>query len=270
MFNLKGHTALVTGSTKGIGRAIAESCAQAGAHVLVHGRKDSDEAQRVVDRCRSFGVHAAFVATDLAASTESAVAQLFATVIDAMPDVDLLINNAGQYFDQPFFEMTLERFERTLRLNVSSAYFLTQKFALRWSQRSVRGRVLFIGSINGILAEPVSTAYDISKGALEMMVRTLSVTLAPHKIRVNGLAPGLVRTPQTMSLDQQPQRAAWLAHHTPNGQIPDAKVCGPGAVYLLSDAAEHVHGHMLRVDGGMAAWQHPEPDPWIRAPDIEA
>jgi glucose 1-dehydrogenase len=92
-----------------------------------------------------------------------------------------------------------------------------------------------------------------------MMVRTLAVALAPHRIRVNGLAPGLVRTEATRWLDAQPAKAAWLTHHTPNGQIPDAAVCGPGAVYLVSDEADHVHGHMLMIDGGMSAWQQPEP-----------
>jgi len=92
-----------------------------------------------------------------------------------------------------------------------------------------------------------------------MMVKTLAVTLAPLNIRVNGLAPGLVRTPQTSWLDRQPEKAAWLVHHTPNGKIPEASACGPGAVYLVSDAADHVHGHMLTIDGGMSAWQQPEP-----------
>ena len=151
--------------------------------------------------------------------------------------------------------MDLERFEKTMRLNVASGYFLTQRFARRWIERKVAGRVLFIGSINGRLAEPVSTAYDTSKGAIEMMVKTLAVALAPRNIRVNGLAPGLVRSASTAWLDGKPEKAAWIAHHTPNGQIPDADVCGPGAVYLVSDAASHVHGHMLLVDGGMSAWQ---------------
>ena len=124
---------------------------------------------------------------------------------------------------------------------------------------SSAGRGLFIGSVNGRLAEVDSAAYDTSKGAIEMMVKTLAVALAPRGIRVNGLAPGLVRSEQTRWLDAQPVKAAWIAGHTPNGQIPDAAVCGPGAVYLVSDAAEHVHGHMLMVDGGMSAWQQPEP-----------
>jgi NAD(P)-dependent dehydrogenase (short-subunit alcohol dehydrogenase family) len=144
---------------------------------------------------------------------------------------------------------------------VRSPYFLTQWFAKRWIAGKIGGRVLMVGSINGRLAEEDSTAYDTSKGAVEMMVRTLAVALAPKGIRVNGVAPGLVRTPQTKWLDDRPAAARWIAHHTPDGQIPDADVCGPAAVYLCSDAASHVHGQMLVVDGGMSVWQQPAAPP---------
>ena len=255
MIDLKGHCVLVTGSTKGVGRAIAEACAAAGANVVIHGRKLSAQAEQVMDRCRSLDVQAAFVAGDLSEPTESAVEQVFEAAMAVRPDLDILVNNAGQYFDLPFLDMTLERFEKTMRLNVAAGFFLTQRFARHWIERGM----LFIGSVNGRLAEVDSAAYDTSKGAIEMMVKTLAVALAPRGIRVNGLAPGLVRSEQTRWLDAQPVKAAWIAGHTPNGQIPDAAVCGPGAVYLVSDAAEHVHGHMLMVDGGMSAWQQPEP-----------
>lgn len=266
MIDLAGHSALITGSTKGVGRAIAEAFAQVGADVLIHGRSLSAEAEQVVQRCRSFGVRADFVDGDLSGPTEPVVSQLFDKAIALRSDLDILVNNAGQYFDLPFLDMTLERFERTMRLNVAAGYFLTQRFARHWIERKPSapadraiGRILFVGSVNGQLAEANSTAYDTSKGAVEMMVKTLTVALAPHHIRVNGLAPGLVRSDATRWLDAQPAKAAWLAHHTPSGEIPDAAVCGPGAVYLVSDAAEHVHGHMLMIDGGMSAWQQPEP-----------
>jgi NAD(P)-dependent dehydrogenase (short-subunit alcohol dehydrogenase family) len=260
MTSLQGHAALVTGSTKGVGRAIAEAYAAAGADVLIHGRSRGAEPDEAVAACRAKGVEADFVAADL--SQPDADAPLFDAAVAAMPHLDILVNNAGQFFDLPFEEMTRDRFGRTMRLNVESAYFLTQSFAKRWIAQGVRGRVLFIGSINGRLAEPNSTAYDTSKGAVEMMVRTLAVALAPKGIRVNGLAPGLVRTPQTNWIDTRPEQARWIAHHTPNGQVPGADVCGPGAVYLVSDAAEHVHGHMLLIDGGMSAWQHPGRGPY--------
>ena len=264
MIDLKGHAALVTGSSKGVGHAIAVAWAAAGADVLVHGRQRSEAAEAAMDACRGHGVDVDFVGGDLGGPTEAVVERVFRDAVERFEHLDLLVNNAGQYFDLPFERMTHERFEQTMRLNVWSPYFLTQSFANHWIERGTGGRVLMIGSINGDLAEQDSTAYDISKGALGMMVKTLAVALAPRGIRVNGLAPGLVRTAQTTWLDERTDHADWVAHHTPNGRIPDAAVCGPGAVYLLSDEADHVHGHMLLVDGGMAAWQFPLHGPWQR------
>lgn len=256
MIDLKGHAALVTGSSKGVGQAIAVAFADAGANVIVHGR-DRRNAEETISRCKSAGVRVDFVATDLTAPIEQSVDALFSKSIELMPEIDILVNNAGQFFDVKFEEMDVDRFEKTMRLNVTSPYFLTQRFAKHWIAKNISGRVLMIGSINGRLAEPGSTAYDTSKGALETMVKTLAVALAPKNVRVNGLAPGLVRTPQTAWIDTRPKQAEWIAYHTPNGQIPDADVCGPGAVYLCSDAAAHVHGQMLLIDGGMSVWQQP-------------
>jgi NAD(P)-dependent dehydrogenase (short-subunit alcohol dehydrogenase family) len=155
--------------------------------------------------------------------------------------------------------MDYATFDKTMQLNVYAGYFLTQHFSKHWVQQATTGRVLFIGSINGKLAENVHTAYDTSKGAVETMVKTLAVSLAPLNIRVNGLAPGLFNTPLTAAALDDPQFLQWMQQHTPNGQVPAADVCGDGAVYLVSDAARHVCGHMLMVDGGMSIWQQPDP-----------
>jgi len=145
-----------------------------------------------------------------------------------------------------------------MHLNVAAGFFLTQAFARRWIDQDTLGRVLFTGSINGLLAESDHTAYDTSKGAVAAMVRSFCVALAPHQIRVNAIAPGLVRTPLTDVLNQDSRLDAWMKLHTPNGQVPEANVCGGAAVFLLSDAAEHIHGQTLYIDGGMSAWQQPD------------
>jgi NAD(P)-dependent dehydrogenase (short-subunit alcohol dehydrogenase family) len=240
MIDLKGHAALVTGATSGVGKAIADSFRAAGAVVVTHGLEPSAQ-----------------IPADLSAITEKTIDDLFERTMALSPNCDILVSNAGAFFDVSFEKMTFERFEKTIRLNVQAGYFLTQRFAKHWIANNIRGRVLFTGSINGRLAEPDSTAYDISKGAVEMMVKTLAVALAPKGIRVNGIAPGLVRTNATTWLEAQPERARWMELHTPNGMVPGPEVCGPGAVYLCSDAAEHVLGQMLLVDGGMSAWQQP-------------
>jgi len=173
--------------------------------------------------------------------------------------VSLLVNNAGTFREPPFLEMEYQDYQHTMRLNVDAGFFLTQAIARRWVAGGIRGRVLFTGSINGLLAEADHAAYDTSKGAVASMVRTLCVALAPRGIRVNGVAPGLVRTPltdQILSVDRDAMR--WMQLHTPNGQVPAAEVVGPAAVFLMSDEAEHVQGQMLLVDGGMSAWQQPD------------
>lgn len=264
MIDLSGHAALVTGSSMGIGRAIVEACAAAGADVVVHGLPGEGEVEEVLEACRSHGVSASLIELDLTGPTDEVVATMFDRAIEACPNLDILINNAGRLFDVLYEEMTLDRFEKTMRLNVTTGYFLTQRFSRHWIDRNVAGRVLFTSSINGQLAELDSTAYDTSKGAVEMMIRTLSVALIRKNIRVNGLGPGLIRTHGAEKVLERPEEMHWLAHHTPNGMIPPPSVCGEAAVFLVSDAAEHIVGHTLMVDGGMSAWQHPWRETWHR------
>jgi NAD(P)-dependent dehydrogenase (short-subunit alcohol dehydrogenase family) len=263
MIHLKGHAALVTGSTKGVGRSIAEAFAAAGANVVIHGRSRDASAEEVLAKCKGGGVRAEFVAADLMGETISVVDRLYADAMAALPGIDILVNNAGTYIDKPFLEMDWETYDHTMRLNVAAPYFLTQRFAQHWIANKVSGRVLMIGSINGRLAEPTHSCYDSSKGAIDAMVRSLCVSLAPYGIRVNGLAPGLVRTPLTSIIDRDERFRRWMELHTPSGQVPHSDVCGSGAVYLCSDDAWHVHGQMLLVDGGMSTWQQPDvPEGW--------
>jgi NAD(P)-dependent dehydrogenase (short-subunit alcohol dehydrogenase family) len=179
--------------------------------------------------------------------------------IEIAPELSLLVNNAGVFIDKPFVDMDETTFDRTFDLNVKVGYFLTQYFAKRWIQHQIQGRVLFTASINGLLAEPDHTAYDASKAAVSSMVRSLCVALAPKRIRVNAIAPGLVRTPLTNQvLDRDPSALSWMQLHTPNNQVPEASVCGPLAAFLLSDDAEHIHGQTIYIDGGMSEWQQPD------------
>ncbi len=257
---LAGRTALVTGSTRGVGASIALALADAGARVVIHGRGESEAAREMCRRLEERSALAGLVTGGLIEPMPECVEQLGEQALAVAPEIDLLVNNAGSYFDQPFLEMDYATFDRTMKLNVYSPFLLTQWFARRWRNGSVDGRVLLIGSINGRLAEPTHAAYDTSKGAIEMMVKSLCVSLAPHGIRVNGLAPGLFVTPLTAPALSDPSVLSWMERHTPNGQVPGPEVCGEAAVFLLSDAASHIHGHMLMVDGGMSIWQQPDPE----------
>ncbi len=257
MLRLDGHSALITGSTQGVGAAIARTFVQAGARVVLHGLT-SDE--NLTEQLRSIAKQPSdvqVISGDLVQGQTEGIDHVFAQAVAADPEIDILVNNAGGYFDQPFLDMDFARFDKTMKLNVYAYFFLTQHFARRWVERSVAGRVLLVGSINGRLAEQDHVAYDSSKGAVEMMVKSLCVSLAPHGIRVNGMAPGLFYTPLTAAALDQPEFRSWMEQHTPNGEVPGPEVCGEAAAYLVSDEARHVHGHMLMVDGGMSVWQQP-------------
>lgn len=259
MIRLDGHTALVTGGTLGVGRAMAEALARSGAGIVLHGLAADAAAAEAVAVIQRHGVDCRLITGDLSGPTEAAVESLVQQAFDSGAKIDLLVSNAGTYREPPFLEVDFESFDRTMKLNVYSHFFLVQRMVRRWLADGVRGRVLLTGSINGRLAEQTHVAYDSSKGAIEMMVRSLCVTLAPLGIRVNGMAPGLVRTPLTAPALDLPGFQKWMELHTPSGQVPGPEVCGPPAVFLLSDEAWHVQGQMLLVDGGMSVWQQPDP-----------
>lgn len=256
------HAALVTGSSQGIGLEIASALASEGTKICLHSLHDDASAQSAVDRLeQETGKRPALVTGDLATPGIDGIESVFRSAVESCPEIDLLVNNAGTYIDVPFLDLPYEVFDKTMHLNVYAGFFLTQRFARYWVERGIPGRVLLVGSINGRLAEPDHAAYDTSKGAVEMMVKTLCVALAPHGIRVNGLAPGLFVTPLTERALADDRLMDWMKLHTPNGKVPGPEACGAAARFLLGDDAWHVTGQMLLVDGGMSAWQQPDPPP---------
>ena len=259
MLDLQGRCALITGGTQGVGSAIAQSLAQAGANLIVHGLEPNDAAFETLAQCRAHSVQVTPLYCDLLQPIDQVIQQLGDGALAIDSKIDLLVNNAGVFIDRPYLEMTEEVFDRTFHLNIKVGYFLTQYFAKHWLAQGTAGRVLFTGSINGLLAEPDQSAYDASKAAVAGLVRSLCVALAPKRIRVNSIAPGLVRTPLTNKiLNQDADALRWMELHTPNGSVPNASTCGPMAAFLLSDGAEHIHGQTIYVDGGMNAWQQPD------------
>ena len=255
MSQLAGRTAFVTGSTLGIGREMAVGISEAGGTVVLHGLQNDREAMAAVTAC---GGNVPLVVGDLSGNLPACAVDVANQALNVAPGIDLLICNAGTYIDEPFLEMDFDTFDRTMKLNVYSQFLLVQHFARIWVKNKVKGRIVITGSINGRLAEPAHVAYDTSKGAVESMVRSLAVSLAPMGIRVNGIAPGLFRTPLTEPALQNDKLRKWVELHTPNGRVPGPEVVRGATVFLLSDVAEHMHGQMLFVDGGMSIWQQPD------------
>jgi len=238
--SLEGRAALVTGSSSGIGLGIARAFREAGARVLSHSHQPSPLADVLV--------------ADLAAP--EAPAALVEAAFARAPGLDLLVCNAGSSFDVPFLEMTPERWEKTIALNLRSGYFAIQAFARRLVRERRKGAVLVTSSTNGFLAEPDSSAYDISKGALVMLTRTLALSLAPHGIRVNAIAPGMIDTPLSSAyLQSKPGARARYEQRIPLRRLGTPDDCASAAVFLCSDAAAYLTGEILVVDGGLTIQQ---------------
>jgi NAD(P)-dependent dehydrogenase (short-subunit alcohol dehydrogenase family) len=244
-FSLASHTALVTGSSKGIGLAIAQGIHAAGADVVFHG--NTAKPTDLPAGCTS-------VMGDLLGADSPA--RLLAEAFKAKPNLDLLVCNAGSFFDKDFLQMGQAEWDKTMNLNVRAVYFLVQAFARELVARKRPGAVVIVSSTNGFQSEDESTAYDTSKGALVMMTRTLAQALAPHRIRVNGMAPGLIRTPLTAGwIDSQHEKRAHYEKKILQARIGEPMDCAGPTVFLLSPAANYVTGQVIVVDGGLTVGQ---------------
>ncbi len=242
-FSLAPSSVLVTGSSQGIGHAIAVGAANAGAAVIFHGKESTPPAMPV-------GSH--YLSGDLldSAGPEALIQNAFA----ARPGLDLLVCNAGSFFDVPFRDMTPALFERTLNLNVRSNYFLAQAFAREMAARQRPGAIVLTSSTNGFQPEEDSTAYDTSKGAIVMLTRTLALSLASQGIRVNGLAPGLIKTPLTAGLLNTAKQNLYEKKIV-LGRLGEPEDCAGAVVFLLSPAARYITGQIIVVDGGLTLGQ---------------
>ena len=243
---LIGRTALVTGSTSNIGRAIALAFAAEGAHVVVSGR-DHDRGAAVVDLARSAGGRADFVAADLDGSSAASRALAAAATDTVGGRLDILVNNAGIFPGSSTLETDEETFDRVYGVNVKAPFFLTAAVAPAMIEAG-GGVVINLGSWIARLAVPTGGLYSSTKGATETLTRAWAAEFGPHGIRVNAISPGVVGSadldPAAVDLRRTMMRG------TPAGDVGRPDAIASAAVYLASDEAPFVHGVVLDVDGG--------------------
>ena len=241
MFDLGGRTALVTGSTRGLGLAIARALAEAGAHVALNGR--SAEACQAAASSIPGAVAAPFDVTDEAA-VEAGVERLGA--------IDILVNNAGMTRRKSLEEWTLPEWAELFDLNVTGAFLVSRAVVPGMIERR-RGKIVNICSVQSELARPTIAAYTASKGAMRNLTRGMCADWARHGIQVNAIAPGYFRTELTEALTSAPEFDAWLRRRVPAGRWGNPDELGGAAVFLASSASDFVNGQVIYVDGGMTA-----------------
>ncbi|MFT3670896.1 SDR family oxidoreductase [Aestuariivirga sp.] len=248
-FSLAGKIALVTGSSQGIGLAIAEGLAEAGAHVVLNGRDAGklEQAQAALS-ARNFKVSVAgFDVTDEAAVT----AGIAAIEKDAGP-IAILVNNAGMQFRTPLEDYPLEKWRELMRVNVESAFIVGKAVAKGMIARKA-GKIINIGSVQSELGRPTIAPYTATKGAIKMLTRGMCADWAKHGIQVNAIGPGYFKTPLNQALVDNPEFSSWLEKRTPAGRWGTVDELIGAAVFLASPASSFVNGHMLYVDGGITA-----------------
>jgi len=246
LFDLSGRLALVTGSSRGIGRAIAEGYLAAGARVVVNGR----DAAAVSGAVTALGSNAVAMPFDVTKTTD--VEAAIEKIEKDVGPIDILVNNAGMTIRHPFTEFPESDWRRIIATNLDSVFFVTQSVARRMLARK-RGKIVNTCSVMSELGRPTIAAYVASKGAVKMLTKSMCSEFARHGITANGIGPGYFLTELNTTLKADPKFDAWVCARTPAGRWGKVEELQGAAVFLASDASSYVNGHVLFVDGGMTA-----------------
>ena len=248
-FDLSGRIALVTGSSAGIGFALARGLAQAGATVVLNARS-RDKLEQSATHLRSEGATVHLAPFDV--TEADAVAAAIDGIERDIGAIDILVNNAGMQRRAPLQDFPHEQWHELMRTNVDSVFLVGQAVARHMIQRK-RGKIINICSVQSELGRPNIAPYSASKGAVKMLTKGMAIDWGQYGIQVNGLGPGYFKTELTDALVNNQEFSSWLIGRTPSRRWGDVQdLVGP-AVFLASAASDFVNGHILYVDGGVTA-----------------
>ena len=249
LFDLTGDTALVTGSSRGLGRAMAQGLAAAGATIVLNGSDAGRLAAAAAEmRADGYTVHeACFDITD-----EAAIVATFARLDAEGIAIDILVNNAGIQLRKPLVELATAEWQRVIDTNLTSAFVVGREAAKRMIPRK-RGKVINIGSLTSELARATVAPYTVAKGGIKMLTRSMAAEWAEHGIQANAIGPGYMLTDMNQALIENPTFDAWVKGRTPARRWGKPDELIGTAVFLASSASNYVNGQIIYVDGGMLA-----------------
>ena len=248
LFDLTGRRALVTGSSMGIGLALARGLAEHGASVVLNAR-NAERLESAANQMRGEG-HS--VATSVFDVTDGAAVTGAVADIEVDGPLDILINNAGMQFRTPLEDYPEDKWDQLFSTNVKSAFLVGKAVAQHMIPRG-KGRMINIASVQSELARPGIAPYTATKGAIRNLTRGMATDWAQHGLQINAIAPGYFKTPLNQALVDDPAFSAWLEKRTPAGRWGNVEELVGAAVFLAGDGASFVNGHTLYVDGGVTA-----------------
>jgi 2-deoxy-D-gluconate 3-dehydrogenase len=247
-FELRGKNALVTGSSRGLGAAIAVALAEAGANVAIHGR--TSDPNGICERVRQMGRKSVFVAGDV--SDAEACVRIMEETTDGLGTLHILVNNAGMIRRSPASEMAESEWSEVIAVNLTSVFRLCQ-LAGREMLKKGAGKIVNIASLLSFQGGILAPSYAAAKGGVAQLTKALANEWASKGINVNGIAPGYMATENTLALRNDPVRSRQILERIPCGRWGEPCDVAGAAVFLCSPASNYVHGHVLVVDGGWLA-----------------
>ena len=247
LFDLAGQRALVTGSSQGIGFALAKGLAEHGAAIILNGR-DPAKLQAAARQLKDAGATVSM--SDFDATDAEAVKRGIDTIEQDIGPIDILINNAGMQFRTPLEDFPVDRWEQLLKTNISSVFYVGQAVARHMIGRG-RGKIVNIASVQSELARPGIAPYTATKGAVKNLTRGMCADWARYGLQINAIAPGYFKTPLNQALVDNPEFSSWLEKRTPAARWGNVEELVGAAVFLAGKASSFVNGHTLYVDGGI-------------------
>ena len=247
LFDLTGKTALITGSSRGLGLAIAEGMAAAGARIILNGM-NTERLEASAARMQGEGYEVNVSAFDV--TDETAVCQALAQLDQGGIEIDILVNNAGIQFRKPMLELDTRDWQRVIDTNLTSAFIVSREVAKRMVEKGA-GKIINIGSLTSDLARATVTPYTVAKGGIKMLTKSMAAEWGQYGIQANAIGPGYMLTDMNEALTSNPEFDSWVQGRTPAGRWGRPDELAGTAIYLASAASNYVNGHIVYVDGGM-------------------